>query len=52
MFSAWCELRRDFRTFRFDRIATLSVTNEAFEDDEETGLKAFLALERCEGEAS
>ncbi|MEM8755280.1 MAG: YafY family protein [Pseudomonadota bacterium] len=52
MFSAWCELRRDFRTFRFDRIATLSVTDEAFEDDEERGLKAFLALERCEGEAS
>ena len=48
MVSAWCELRQDFRTFRSDRIARLSLTGEGFEDDEERGLRAFLALEQCE----
>ncbi|MHA7777012.1 helix-turn-helix transcriptional regulator [Roseibium sp. M-1] len=48
MFSAWCELRQDFRTFRSDRIAQLVVTADRFEDDEKTGLRAFLALEQCE----
>ena len=48
MFSAWCELRQDFRTFRFDRIAKLSVTGEAFDEDETKGLRAFMELDRCE----
>ncbi len=48
MFSAWCELREDFRTFRFDRIAQLSVPGETFDDDAEKGLNAFLERERCE----
>lgn len=48
MFSGWCELRRDFRTFRFDRIAQLSLTEDRFEEDDTTGLHAFLARERCE----
>lgn len=46
MFSAWCELRQDFRTFRSDRIVTLAATGDRFEDDEKTGLRAFLELER------
>ena len=48
MFSAWCELREDFRTFRFDRIAQLSVPGETFDDDAEKGLNAFLEREQCE----
>lgn len=48
MFSAWCELRQDFRTFRWDRIADLTVTNDHFEDDEKTGLRAFMELETCD----
>ena len=48
MVSAWCELRQDFRTFRSDRIAQLTVTEERFEEDEERGLRAFLELEPCE----
>ena len=48
MFSAWCELRQDFRTFRFDRMTNLSVTGERFDDDEATGLRAFMESERCE----
>jgi len=46
MFSAWCELRRDFRTFRLDRIAWLSATRECFEVDGSTSLQAFLKAER------
>ena len=48
MFSAWCELRQDFRTFRFDRMANLTLTGERFDEDEATGLRAFMELERCE----
>ena len=48
MFSAWCELRQDFRTFRFDRMANLTITGERFDEDEATGLRAFMELERCE----
>jgi len=46
MFSAWCELRKDFRTFRLDRIAWLSATRECFEVDGSTSLQAFLEAER------
>lgn len=48
MFSAWCELRQDFRTFRFDRMANLAMTGERFDEDEATGLRAFMESERCE----
>ena len=48
MFSAWCELRQDFRTFRSDRIANLTTTGERFEEDGKTGLSAFMELEQCE----
>jgi predicted DNA-binding transcriptional regulator YafY len=49
MFTAWCELRSDFRTFRFDRIRALSLTLEPFPDETGTSLAAFLAQETCEG---
>lgn len=49
MFTSWCELRGDFRTFRFDRIRALSLTSERFPEDAETSLAAFLARETCEG---
>lgn len=48
MFSGWCDLRGDFRTFRFDRIATLTVTDERFEPEESKGLALFLERDRCE----
>lgn len=48
MFSAWCELRQDFRTFRFDRITKLTVTDDLFDNDETKGLRAFMALEQCD----
>jgi predicted DNA-binding transcriptional regulator YafY len=49
MFTAWCELREDFRTFRFDRIRALLLTSERFPEDAGTSLSAFLARETCEG---
>jgi predicted DNA-binding transcriptional regulator YafY len=48
MFSAWCEFRKDFRTFRFDRIARVAFTGESFPADETKGLRAFLDRERCD----
>lgn len=48
MFSAWCEPRQNFRTFRSDRIASLATTGEHFEEDEKTGLRAFMELDRCD----
>ena len=50
MFSAWCELRQDFRTFRLDRMENLNMTGERFDEDEATGLRAFMELERCEAQ--
>lgn len=49
MFTAWCELRADFRTFRFDRMLDLSLTAETFEETEATSLATFLARDNCEG---
>ena len=48
MFSAWCELRESFRTFRFDRIAKLTLTDECFPDDKGKGLRAFMETEQCQ----
>lgn len=47
MVSGWCELRDDFRTFRWDRIVELTITNEHFETDARTSLHTFLERERC-----
>lgn len=49
MFAAWCELRQDFRNFRFDRIESLTLTDDRFDDNEATGLRAYMATEKCEG---
>jgi predicted DNA-binding transcriptional regulator YafY len=51
MFSGWCELREGFRTFRFDRIAELNLTDECFPHEPEKELHAFLEMERCEAHA-
>jgi predicted DNA-binding transcriptional regulator YafY len=48
MFTGWCELRHGFRTFRFDRIANLALTGDRFAEDQATGLRAFMAMDRCE----
>ncbi|GLQ29569.1 helix-turn-helix transcriptional regulator [Litoribrevibacter albus] len=40
---AWCELRQDYRHFRFDRIASLQPLGEFFETSETLSLKHFLS---------
>ena len=39
---AWCRLRRDFRSFRPDRIVAFEPSGEIFEDDAKRGLDAYL----------
>src|SRR4249919_128953 len=39
---AWCRLRRDFRSFRPDRIVAHAVTGEVFADDPARNLDAYL----------
>jgi predicted DNA-binding transcriptional regulator YafY len=41
--AAWCELRRDFRNFRLDRITTSAMLDETFEDEPGTSLRDMLA---------
>lgn len=43
MLASWCELRRDFRTFRIERITTLKVTSETFRDEPGKTMEDFLA---------
>jgi predicted DNA-binding transcriptional regulator YafY len=43
LFAAWCELRKDFRAFRLDRIMKIDETGDQFPDDPSQNLKAYLA---------
>ncbi|MEK9754785.1 MAG: WYL domain-containing protein [Rhodospirillaceae bacterium] len=40
--AAWCELRRDFRSFRLDRMADLVVPDETFEPEPDKSIESFL----------
>jgi predicted DNA-binding transcriptional regulator YafY len=39
---AWCELRKDFRNFRLDRINSFRALGRSFEETEAIGLAAYL----------
>lgn len=39
---AWCELRTDFRTFRIDRMESIDVTDEVFDQEPGRSLEDFL----------
>lgn len=43
LFAAWCELRRDFRAFRMDRISAIEETGDRFVSSPDQGLQAYLA---------
>ena len=43
LLAAWCELRRDFRSFRLDRMLTLEVLDETFPIEPGKMLQDFLA---------
>jgi predicted DNA-binding transcriptional regulator YafY len=40
---AWCEMRKDFRNFRLDRIREMDVTGEIFRDEKDKTLQAYLS---------
>lgn len=43
MLAGWCEMRRDFRTFRLERIGALDVSGETFRDEPGKTMEDFLA---------
>lgn len=45
--AAWCETRGDFRNFRLDRIVTLAVGEDRFEDEAGRRFEDFLRLMRA-----
>jgi predicted DNA-binding transcriptional regulator YafY len=44
--ASWCEMRKDFRNFRVDRMAELRVLEQAFPSDPKKSLPAFIARMR------
>jgi predicted DNA-binding transcriptional regulator YafY len=48
---AWCELRKDFRNFRADRMRTVELTDVRFEDEPDKDLAAFLRALQDEEDA-
>jgi predicted DNA-binding transcriptional regulator YafY len=44
----WCELRGDFRNFRPDRMESVEVLDDRFDDDPQRNLNAYLAAQRAE----
>jgi predicted DNA-binding transcriptional regulator YafY len=51
LIGAWCELRRDYRHFRADRIVALTVLDEAYPSDNGRLMAEWLALRQNESEA-
>ncbi len=47
---AWCELRKDFRTFRPDRMRELEILDEKFSADPKRSLESFIAAVRAAAE--
>jgi predicted DNA-binding transcriptional regulator YafY len=43
LFVGWCELRKDFRGFRLDRISAIEATGERFTDDPDKNLATYLS---------
>ena len=51
LFVGWCELRKDFRAFRLDRISSIDATGERFADDPGKNLAAYLSTKLLVGRA-
>jgi len=45
LLTSWCDKREDFRNFRLDRIQTLRLCDETFEDEEDKNLTAYMAIQ-------
>ena len=53
MLAAWCETRNDFRHFRLDRIVSMSVCTDGFEEESDKNISAYLKYEKaCRAEFS
>ena len=49
LLTGWCELRRDFRNFRLDRIQDLTSLDEVFSDEAGKNLAAYLQkIKQCQ----
>ena len=42
--ASWCELRQSYRSFRVDRIKTVSLTEHTFEEDDSVSFNDFLSV--------
>jgi predicted DNA-binding transcriptional regulator YafY len=42
LLASWCEMRQDFRSFRFDRISELTILNETFSAERGKTIQDFL----------
>ncbi|MCB9540336.1 MAG: YafY family transcriptional regulator [Myxococcales bacterium] len=49
--AAWCELRRDYRNFRSDRVESVRLTDEAFDEADGVSLDAYLRSMAAEAAA-
>lgn len=47
--AGWCELRKDFRNFRLDRIKSIKLENDRFIDEDGQTLSDFVIKMTCEG---
>lgn len=45
--ASWCELRKDFRNFRVDRVSDLQTLEKPFAEDPKKSLQAFIAKMRA-----
>lgn len=52
LFAGWCELRRDFRAFRIDRISMIEETEDRFDDNPKQNLQAYLATKFLDARGS
>ncbi|MDX2217428.1 MAG: YafY family protein [Burkholderiales bacterium] len=47
MLASWCELRKDFRNFRLDRIANIRTTERSYKEEAGKTLDDFIAIEEA-----
>jgi predicted DNA-binding transcriptional regulator YafY len=50
LFVGWCELRKDFRGFRLDRISAIEETSVRFTDDPDKNLATYLSTKLLVGQ--
>jgi predicted DNA-binding transcriptional regulator YafY len=51
LFVGWCELRKDFRAFRLDRISSMEETGESFTNEPDKSLGTYLSTKLLLGQS-